>query len=274
MLEKWLSSSLELASEEGDLYSGARKILRNKVVTFSPEDIQDDLEIEDLGFTKTKLTLLKKGYYVEDAIKAAQMLWELCLKKRKYRSVGFHCYNHLLKNDPIKKSIRGSVMGPCIQAVTLTYLNDHTTAVDIFYRTTEYFKKFAADLIFIRDFLLPEFDFEPAPICEVNMHFANITCHPMYFVTLMPHLDSPVKELKKLRERDPYFWEWVVKWTARYLVEEHFHGIEKYATGMRVRKAALELIPEFQQRKLVKYLRKNHPGYKRTSLRDADGEED
>jgi len=274
MLERWVETSLELAFTEADFYTGARKILRNKLITFQANEIEEDLELGDIGFTKTKLTLLRKGYYVEDSIAAAQMLWELRKSKRKYGSVGFHCYNHLLKNDPVKKAKRASVMGPCIQAVTLTYLEDRTTAVDVFYRTTEYFKKFPADLIFLRDILLPQFDFEAAPIREVNMHFANITCHPMYFVTLLPHVPRPVAALKELRERDEYFWHWVVKWTARYLCEEHFHGIAKYAQGMRVRKAAYELLSEKRIERLAKYLRKVHPGYKRTSLQEVEGDDD
>jgi hypothetical protein len=273
MLDIWLETALELASSEGDFYTGARKIHRNKLITFPGEAIKDDLEIEDIGFTKTKMTLLRKGYYVEESIKVAQMLWELCLQKRKYRSAGFHCYNHLLKSDPNKKSKRASVMGPCIQSVCLTYLEDHTTAIDCFYRTTEYFKKFAADLIFLRDVLLPEFDFTNAPIREINFHFAGLTCHPMYFITLLPHLDDPVAAIKDLRENDEYFWNWVVKWTARYLVEEHFHGIEKYMQAMRVRKVSLELLTKGQQKKLVKYLRANHPGYKRTSLQEVEEDE-
>lgn len=263
MLEPWVRTSLELSAEPADFYTGARKILRNKLITFQADEITDDLELEDIGYTRTKMTLLKKGYFVEEAIEVAKMLWELRKKKRKYGSVGFHCYNHLLKNDPVKKSIRASVMGPCIQAVTLTYLSDHTTAVDAFYRTTEYFKKFPADLIFLRDILLAEFDFEAAPIREINFHIAGITCHPMYWITLIPHLDKPIKELKKLKEIDPYFWSWVVKWTARYLVPEYFHGIEKYAQGMRVHKFGQEMIRERVKERLIKYLTENHPGYRR-----------
>jgi hypothetical protein len=273
MLDRWIETSLELAYEPADFYTGARKILRNKLITFQANDIQDDLEIEDIGFTRTKMTLLRKGYYVEEAIKVAQMLWNLCLEKRKYRSAGFHCYNHLLKSDPNKKSKRASVMGPCIQAVTLTYLEDHTTAVDCFYRTTEYFKKFAADLVFLRDVLLPEFDFTNAPIREINFHFAGITCHPMYFITLLPHVEDPVRAIKELRKHDEYFWNWVVKWTARYLVEEHFHGIEKYCQAMRVRTVSLNLLPKRFIRKLVPYLIEVHPGYKRTSLREVKEED-
>lgn len=275
MLERWLETALQMSYEPADFYTGARKILRNKIITFQANDIVDDLELSDIGYTKAKMTRMIKWYYVEEGIKVAQMLWELRKSKRKYGSVGFHTYNHYLKNDPDKKSLRASVMGPCIQAINLTYLEKtHTTAVDVYYRTTEYYKKFPADLIFLRDIIFPKFDFDKAPIQEVNLYFAGLTCHPMYFITLLPHVDDPVETIKKLRDKDPYFWNWVVKWTARYLVEEHFHGIEKYMQAMRVRTTMLEIMPKRFIRALVPYLREVHPGYRNTNLQPASGEED
>jgi len=261
MLTEWLNSSIELASEPADFYAGARKILRNRRIVFT--DIQDDLTLADAGYTQTKMTLLRKGYYHEESINVAKMLWELRKEKRKYGSVAFTTYNHLLKNDPNKKSKRASVMGPCIQSVSLTYLNDHTTAVDVFYRTTEYFKKFPADLVFLRDVLLPNFDFTKAPIRDITFHFANITCHPMYFVTLIPNLPRPLRVLDDLAEKDEHFWKSVVKLTARYLVPEYFHGIEKHEQSLRVKKDALNRIPKNKLAKLTKYFEDNHPGYGR-----------
>ena len=233
MRDNFIRTALELAMTPADFVSGNRKILRNRTVVFDGK-LLDDFKIEDCGFTRSKMTMLKKGYVVQEAIDAAVMLWELRKKKAKYGSVGFHCYNHLLKNDPNKTSKLGSTMGPCIQAVTLTWVPKRerqiqgTCEVDVFYRTTEYFKKFPADLILIRDELLPNFSFDGCPITVIRFHFANITIHPMYFVTLIPMIDRPVSFLKKLRETDPYFWNWLVKWTSRYLCEEYYHGIEKF----------------------------------------------
>ena len=156
MKKDWLRWSLSLSREPADFYSGARKILRNRTLTFTR--VKDDLTIGDSGFTKMKMTLLRKGYIHEESIEAAIMLWERRKSQRKYGSVGFTCYNHFIKTDPNKKSKRASVMGPCIQAVTLTLLNDGTTVVDVFYRTTEFFKKFPADTM-IRDALEKTYPF-------------------------------------------------------------------------------------------------------------------
>jgi hypothetical protein len=207
------------------------------------------------------MTMLRRNYLHQESIEVAQQLWERRLGQGKYGSVGFTTYAHFIKGDPEKKSKRASVMGPCIQSITLTLLNRGETAVDVFYRTTEFFKKFPADLVFLRDELLTPFDFSSAPITEVNFHFANVTCHPMYFVTLLPLVDNPVDTVDKLRE-DEYFWKWVIKWTARYLCDEYHRGIAKFSQALRVQKDARERLRRRQVNELADYLRENHPGYR------------
>ncbi len=272
MLNHWIRTALHLSREPADFYSGARKIIRGRVICFGdPPDKRP--VIADCGFTKSKLTALRRGYYHEESIAAAQMLWERRLAQRKYGSVGITTYNHFIKTDPNKKSKRASVMGPCIQSVTLTLLNDRTTTVDVFYRTTEYYKKFPADLVFLRDMLLPNFDFTGAPISSVRFYFANITCHPMYFVTIIPHLKDPLRELDRIKGDDPYFYAWVVKWTARYVCEEHSRGILKFAQALRVRKDAMSRIDPATLRQLQSYLRRNHPGYRNTYVEEPDDED-
>ena len=260
MKKDWLYWAMSLATEDDSFYSGARKIIRGRMITF--DRIEEDLILADCGFTKTKMTLLKKGYVHQESIDVASKLWDRRLEQRKYGSVGFTCYNHFIKNDPNKKSKRASVMGPCIQAVTLTWLPKDRTSVDVFYRTTEFFKKFPADLVLIRDVFLPRFNLENTPVCEINFHFASITCHPMYFVTLLPSMVDPIKQLDKLKKKDSHFYDWVVKWSARYLCDEHHRGIAKFAQALRVQKDVRERLSDTKQRLIAEYLRKNHPGYR------------
>jgi hypothetical protein len=260
MKDEWLDFCLDCSEREADFYSGARKILRN--VVWKIENPADDMVMSDAGYTKSKMTMLTRLYKHQESIDVAKQLWEKRQGQRKYGSVGFSCYNHLIKNDPSKKSKRASVMGPCIQSVVLTYLPQHEVAVDCLYRTTEVLKKFPADLVFLQQQLLSEFDFSCTPIREINFHFANVTVHPMYFVTILPHFDEPVAAIEDLKERDPYFHDWVVKWTARYLVPEYHRGIEKFAQAMRVHKDAHERIKAKDREDLCRYLKANHPGYR------------
>ncbi len=259
MKRQWVSHCLELASTPADFYSGARKILRNRVLRIP--SVRKDLTLEDCGFTKAKMTMLRRLYLHEESLSAASILWQERLKRDKYGSVGFHCFNHTLKGGDLnsKRSKRASLMGPCIQSVSLTLMPSGRTEVDLFYRTTELFKKFPADLVFIRDVLLPHFDFREAPIKSLTFHFANVTCHPMYFVTVLPLLDDPIAELNELKKHDRHFFDWTVKWTARYMCDEHHRGIAKFAQAQRVKTDARARVLD---PRIPDYLRDNHPGHR------------
>lgn len=285
MKRDWINHCKRLSQEPALFYSGARKILRTQTMTFT--QVKSDLKLADAGYKKMKMSMLTKAYLNTESHDAAKDLWARRLEQGKYGSVGFSCYNHLIKGHGLRsffaevhakkqqgdnyKIGRASVMGPCIQAVTLTLLPSGKTAIDAFYRTTELYKKFPADLVFLRDVLLEGFDTD---IDTITFHFANVTCHPMYAVTILPHLSDPIRELEKIRRADDYFWQWIVRWTSRYLVPEHFHGIEKFGQAMRVRKDALERIHGSFLKDLTKYLRKSHRGYKRSKIAQQEDDDD
>lgn len=264
MKAEWVKSVLRMSSREADLYAGCRKIIRGRSITFHDLwDKEDPLGLPDAGYTSAKMKHLTRLYLHEDSRNMALMLWNLRRQKSSYGSVSFTCYNHLLKNDPVKKSKRASVMGPCIQSVVITQWKKNQYSIDCFYRTTELLKKFPADLVFIRDVLLKDFDFSGMEFLGMTCHFANITVHPQYFVTLIPHLDDPIGELEKLKRRDRYFYDWIIKWSARYLCEEHFRGIAKFAQALRVKMDADKRIKGKSRKRLIEYLRANHPGHTR-----------
>lgn len=259
----WLEQAVKLSCTPADFYSGARKILRNQTLTFPI----GKWTIQDSGFTKSKLSMLRRNYYNVASIDAAHQLWLKRLEQNKYGSIGFSTYNHFMKGDVGGKTPRGSVMGPCIQAITLTLLKDRV-AVDIFYRTTEFFKKFPADLVFIRDELLKPFGL--LPTTTYTWHFANITMHPMYFVTIVPLLGDEVFDvLEHIRRSDKYFFDWLIKWSARYICKEHNRGIQKFSQALRVQRDANDRIGRRTLERLRIYFRKHHPGH-RNKYEDED----
>jgi hypothetical protein len=144
--------------------------------------------------------------------------------------------------------------------VAITWLNKDQAGVDVFYRTTEIFKKFAPDLVFLRDILLEPFELPPHVI--TTFHFANVTVHPMYAVTIFPFLSDPIRRLKELKREDKYFHDWVVKWSARYLCDEYHRGIAKFAQALRVQQDARKRIDKKTLTLLRDYLRDNHPGFR------------
>lgn len=281
MKAEWIREVLRLSKMEADFYSGCRKIIQGYQMTFHDLwDHEDPLILEDAGYTRSKLAHLVRGYLHEESVEMALKLWELRRTKQSYGSVGITTYNHFIKNDMHKKSKRASVMGPCIQALTVTQIKGNNSkgtggsySIDAFYRTTEVLKKFPADLVFIRDVLLKDFDFSGMEFRGMTCHFANVTVHPQYFVTAIPMMEDPIRELERIKKKDRYFYDWIIKWTARYLCEEHYRGIAKFAQALRVKVDADQRIKGRRRRELTEYLRANHPGHTKDYV-DPDGDEE
>lgn len=256
--QEWVDYCLGFAAEPADFYSGCRKIIRTRTMRFTQLD--DSLQLADCGFTKHKMRYLERAYLHPESKAVALDLWSRRRLQDKYGSIGVTCYNHFIKSE--KTSKRGSVMGPCIQSFTITYLDKRRYAVDVFYRTTELLKKFPADLVFLRDVLLAGFDFSGMELESVVCHMANITIHPMYFVTVLPLIEDPVGAMRILKAQDKYFHDWVVKWTARYVCDEFHRGIAKFAQALRVHMDAHKRIRPDVLGVMQTYIRANHPPLK------------
>src|SRR4051794_31169647 len=94
-------------------------------------------------------------------------------------------------------------------SVIVTWVSKTEVAIDVPYRTLELFKKMGADLVFLRDVLLTPFDFSGMEV-SVTCHFVNVTCHPMYWVIVLPHLDDPLGEMERIKAKDPFFHKQLV----------------------------------------------------------------
>jgi hypothetical protein len=264
--DTWVKHCLATTHAPASFYAGARKIIQPYTFTFPGLD--KTIRLSDAGFTTNKLKALTKHYLHEESQAIAVRLWEKRRGQENYGSVSFTTYNHFVKGDVIGATPRGSILGPCLQSVVLTHINKRTYNIDVFYRSTELFKKFAPDLVLIRDVLLPPFDVSGMECERVTFHFANLTAHSMYWGTIIPFLNDPVKELDAIE--DPHFKSWVIKWTARYLCPKYEHGIAKFAQALRVRQDLRARIEPKTIARLQKYLTKNHPGYSHTRFTEDD----
>lgn len=228
LASRWEHLCQSYATFPADFYAGNRKILTNLSWTLP---LEGDFKLEQCGYTKTKIAMLKRLYYNQEHTDEVKKLWQLRVKQGKYGSVGLSTYHHLTKNDPNKPRGRGSLMGPCLMGVTLTLLNKDKYKVDVFYRTTELFKKYPADLIFLKEIILPEFDI---PLdSPVNFHMANVTIHPMYFLNYAVNRDV-IYQLNQIRKVDNKFFWYCVKWCSNYLLPERQKAISKFAQAVRV----------------------------------------
>lgn len=269
--EDWVQKCVALACEPAEFYTGARKI--HTGVTMEFPSLDQSLRIEDAGFTRMKLSMLRRLYWSEEHAEAVRALWRGRLERGKYGSVSVSTYHHLTKGDPEKRSKRASVMGPCLVGVGLTLVERRGVAVDAWYRTTELFKKFPADLVFIRDTVLPALGVDPESVVRLRCHFANVTSHPMYAVTWLPLLRRPLRTLDQIKAADRRFFDWILKWTGRYVCPEHHRGIAKFAQALRVKKDALTRITGDKLEALQGYVRDNHPGY-RNDYQEDESDDD
>jgi hypothetical protein len=258
MRDTWLKACIDWSCAREDFFwTGARKILSHKRLTFRVLD--DSIKPEDIGYTQYKLTKLNSQYFVKDAIDVAMMLHAKNIERKKYASSAFHCYGHLLKATYENRSGRGSVMGPCLQSVVITLRpHERRTTVDVFYRTTEIYKKFPADLVWLKRYILPLIPGQDKfPVIGVTCHFVNVTCHSMYFATAIPFLPDVTATLTLLRDRDPAFHQWVGRWLIRYIGGPgNGRSVEKFAQAKRTADASRELIGADVEvhRRLLAYL--------------------
>jgi len=110
----------------------------------------------DLGYSLkgSKMKQLKRDYYNPESVEQAKMAINLrTSNEQEVTSVGISTIYGKKRN----------VQGHCIRSIVLNYFgrkvspfNQSKVSIDIFYRTTELLRKFGADLIFLREFLLPE----------------------------------------------------------------------------------------------------------------------
>lgn len=272
MKRQWVDHCIDFAKRPAEFYTGCRKIHTGVTLEFSGP-LGSSLQIADSGFTRSKLSMLRRLYWSEEHAEQVAALWRGRLERGKYGSVSASTYHHLTKADPAKGSKRASVMGPCLLGVSLTLLKRDEVAVDAFYRTTELFKKFPADLVFVRDTVLPGLGVDAQHVSRLRCHFANVTSHPMYGVTWLATIADPIPVLDEIKDADRRFYDWLLKWTGRYVCPEHHRGIAKFAQALRVKKDALERFTGERLEALQSYVRENHPGY-RGAYSDPDQEPD
>jgi len=203
--------------------------------------LDDSLDINIAGYKGEgmKLNQLKHYYWNDDSVSRAQSDYAEVVKGGKYKSVGVSTHG-----TPKKGFTK---QGFCIQAYTLTLIPGRTTEMDVFYRTTEAIKKFAADLVYFNQFVVPAFDFTEAPLTKVRFHFSNLTLHPMFMWLLIPHI-AYKSTMKEIKEVDPGYYTSVLRWMKLYLS----HGEIKFKQAERSRDQAQELLSE----KCQNYFRK------------------
>lgn len=246
MLKLWLKTIDAVLEHKPGLHVAGKYIAHNLQLDYHTTDIKQDLTLDMLGFQKKKLTMLKDYYYHEESIRVALLQLQDRRNKGTYGSCGVTTYGHFAKKER-------PMHGPCIQSLVFTHFPNGTVDTNIYYRTTEVFKKFAADLIFLRDMMLPQFNVNG----KLTFTFANATFHPMYWVVSAPYLKDPVRDLTSILVEDQMIWKGIVRWTHRFM--EQPESLQKFKQGYRVSKHLHRLLDPAKLKALRDYVALHKP---------------
>lgn len=197
---------LNAALKEAAGYQAIGKVVQD--MTFESDDLPD-WDLFDWGYGSGKAKQLDRNYWNADEIKRVRGV----LDKRspnKYTSVAVS-----LRGAP--KDSRSQ--GWCMLSLVVSRFKDWSS-VEVQYRTTELILKFAADVWYLRERLLPALGIEPSVF---RFRFANCALSGAYFPYLVDKTDL-VRFLDRIHTRDPEF----LLRTTRFLLkssyrEDQFH---------------------------------------------------
>lgn len=211
------------------IIAGVQRIHRDVGWTLSPSDFFDgSMTLEHTGYTNNKLQMLQRNYYNPDSIKRAKSDLAWRIKNKKYGSGAFD-----FRGIPKK----GTKQDYCIQSCVISfYPQKKATTIQVFWRTAELIKRFRADILFLRDFILPHFkeELEAAPPFQIDFRFANATFHPMMTVLLIEQLPDWRFHFNRIKEENPKLFRSMMYWAWRYLLDTSA-SIDSYSSARQVR---------------------------------------
>src|SRR5690606_12159347 len=106
------------------------------------------------------------------------------------------------RGEPKRTTKQDYCMTAGVVAFYPTKKNSHTR-VTIYYRTAELIFRYRADLVFLRDVVLPKFELERMMPDKIIFQFANCTLHPMFYIMLLCEVEDPDEYLDKLKTTNP-----------------------------------------------------------------------
>ena len=160
-----------------------------KIVQWTGYEVEriPTVTLDQLGYSKVKMTALKRNYYnTEEADRVRNLL-----KSRKG-----------MAHTSVAMSMRGGTkdsrsQGWCIESMVISFKREELN-VGMLYRSTEVIYKFAADLVFL-PWVFDQLEINPA---RVRFHFANSYLSGIYYPLLFGYWE-PLTWLRMLRRVDP-----------------------------------------------------------------------
>lgn len=224
--ELWVDWVAEQSEIPPYIVAGSQSIYQNLEWVIPAKVLLEDEEMipQNIGFTDTKIRMLKTHYENPETIARARKDLDDRLANRKYGS-GVWDFRGTQKKT--------TKQDYCLTAGVIAYYPPKKhTSIFIRYRTVELIFRYRADLIFLRDVILPQFDLQTAPPDTITFSFVNATIHPMFYIMLLLDHPRPGRLLDNIEDCNPIFFKQVRRWTLIHLDG----GYQKYQTAARVQK--------------------------------------
>ena len=196
-----------------------------------------DLTLQETGYTNMKLNQLKRHYLpIENLNRAAELLYESRISKRKYGSV-------LIPHQGERK--KGFTQNDyCMIGTTLTY---YPKEQGIYWRThwrsMELIKRGRGDFLLINYMMngLSEI-LELAPIINFGFKFDTATLHPMMTPLMLPFVPWQAW-IKRIHKTDKKLHKDIIRWWAYYF-DNPEETYTRYSSAHQVYKIAVKQIEE------------------------------
>jgi hypothetical protein len=216
----------EQSAIEPYIIAGSQSIYQNLEWQIPASLLLEDKEMvpESIGFTPTKIRMLKTHYENPETIARAKRDLDDRIAGKKYGS-GVWDFRGVEKKT--------TKQDYCLTAgVIALYPPKKHTSIFIRYRTVELIFRYRADLVFLRDVIFPQFDLQTYPPDTITFSFVNATIHPMFVVMLLMEMDKVKRYMGMIKRTNPKFHHQVQRWTRIHLDG----GYKSYQTAARVQK--------------------------------------
>jgi hypothetical protein len=244
MIDEWVNWVDDLAFQEPRYYSGPQKIFQGKMWQVPGSMFFDNsINMQTFGYTENgnKMSFLKRHYYNREKIIEARKTVKKKWDQNSYGSASFEL-----------KNITKHRQDFCMQSCTVTHYPAGGLEVCIFYRVTEPIKKFGADLVFLKEVVLPRFN-RIKSIETITFMFSNISWHPMFICTYLAHHHEPVEFMRSISNHDPKWHKGICKWAIKYLFEGETSWVQNFSIARQNLAAMKRLMDKETEQELKDY---------------------
>lgn len=252
LIDIWAQICQETINQEPSMYIQIRKMFSNQSFDIDWEDFQlgDLPSFPQLGYKNdvSKMKQLERNYFnEEELIRIRETFLE------RYHSSGNKSLQTCVTARMGNKKKDSRSQGFCMQSITINHMKinkEDEIVIELHYRSTEITQKFLADLIFLRNKVIP-FIMEgwPEGLTPTDIKFNFSTAYfSLMFLPVVFQFTDPVELLKDLKKHDPGYYKSVISAVSRLMTKECTYN---YRTRANMHELFWEYVHPFLKKKQI-----------------------